>query len=76
MPKFKLEYIWLDGYEPVGFRASVNQRIQELPEAQRTSRSGALTAARPRQAEGHNSECMSCPSPSIPTAPKRKNGAL
>ena len=49
MTKFKLEYIWLDGYEPVpNLRGKTKiEEFDALPGRSRSSRSGASTAARP-----------------------------
>ena len=48
MTKFKLEYIWLDGYQPIPNLRSKTQ-VKELPlrPSSKRCRSGVSTAARP-----------------------------
>ena len=49
MTKYKLEYIWLDGYTPVPNLRGKTQikEFDSFPDARRTARSGASTAAPP-----------------------------
>ena len=76
MAKYKLEYIWLDGYEPVANLRGKTQvkefdsfpKIEELP-------LWGFDGSSTRQAEGHNSDCMLKPVAVFPDATK-KNGAL
>jgi glutamine synthetase len=77
MAKYKLEYIWLDGYEPVPNLRGKTQvkEFQELSESSKNSRCGALTAARPGRPKATPPIACSSPWPSIPTPP-RKNGVL
>ncbi len=52
MTKYKLEYIWLDGYKPV--RTSwqdADQEFERFSRRLRTCRCGALTAPSTQQAE-------------------------
>ena len=76
MPKFKLEYIWLDGYTPVPNLRGKTQikefdsfpTLEELP---LWSFDGSST----QQAEGHNSDCLLKPVAVYPDT-TRNNGVL
>ena len=76
MAKYKLEYIWLDGYEPVANlrgKTLVKEfdsfpKLEELP-------CGALTAVRPGRPKGTVPTACSNPWPSYPD-PTKKNGVL
>src|SRR5688572_9496881 len=76
MPHYKLEYIWLDGYEPVpGLRGKTKvlelggfPTLEELP---RWGFDGSST----EQADGSDSDCMLKPVAVCPDA-TRSNGAL
>ncbi|HVW89054.1 MAG TPA: glutamine synthetase beta-grasp domain-containing protein [Gaiellaceae bacterium] len=76
MPKFKLEYIWLDGYEPVpNLRGKTKiaefaetPTLEELPV---WNFDGSST----RQAEGSSSDCLLQPVALFPD-PARANGML
>src|SRR3954470_7074831 len=76
MAKFKLEYIWLDGYEPVpNLRGKTKiedydsfPRLEELPE-------WGFDGSSTRQADGSNSDCILKPVALFPD-PARTNGAL
>ena len=76
MAKYKLEYIWLDGYEPVPNLRGKTQikefgsfpKLQELP-------MWGFDGSSTRQAEGHSSDCMLKPVAVFPDTTK-KNGAL
>ena len=77
MTKYKLEYIWLDGYEPVpNLRGQDEDRgVRRLPGRSRSSRCGASTAARPaRPTAATRTAC--CKPVAIFPDPARKNGAL
>ncbi len=58
MPKYKLEYIWLDGYHPVpnlrGKTRVVGQRPESLADCPQWGFDGSST----QQAEGSDSDCM------------------
>src|SRR4249919_2418069 len=76
MTKFKLEYIWLDGYEPVpNLRGKTKieefARFPELEELPLWGFDGSST----RQAEGSNSDCVLKPVALFPD-PARTNGVL
>ncbi|MEO5802410.1 MAG: glutamine synthetase beta-grasp domain-containing protein, partial [Verrucomicrobiota bacterium] len=74
--KYKLEYIWLDGYEPVPNLRGKTQvkdfktfpKLAELP-------MWGFDGSSTRQAEGKSSDCMLKPVAIYPD-PARKNGAL
>ena len=76
MPKFKLEYIWLDGYEPVRNLRSKTQikdyaafpKLEELPK-------WGFDGSSTQQAPGGSSDCVLVPVTIFPDS-TRKNGAL
>src|SRR3982751_1290607 len=76
MAKYKLEYVWLDGYEPVPNLRSKTQikeftkfpKLEELPW-------WGFDGSSTRQAEGKSSDCMLKPVAVFPDT-TRKNGAL
>src|ERR1700756_4830767 len=76
MAKYKLEYIWLDGYEPVPNLRSKTKIVEyskfpKLSELPWWGFDGSST----RQAEGKSSDCMLKPVAVYPDS-TRKNGAL
>jgi len=76
MPKFKLEYIWLDGYEPVpNLRGKT--LIKEFPEFPTLEQlpDWGFDGSSTRQAEGSSSDCILKPV-ALFKDPVRKNGAL
>jgi len=76
MAKYKLEYIWLDGYEPVANLRSKTQikdfdsfpKLEQLPD-------WGFDGSSTRQAEGHSSDCVLKPV-AIFADETRTNGAL
>ena len=76
MAKYKLEYIWLDGYEPVPNLRGKTQikefssvpKLEELP-------MWGFDGSSTRQAEGKNSDCMLKPVAVFPDSTK-ENGVL
>ena len=76
MAKYKLEYLWLDGYEPVPNLRGKTQvkefssfpKLEELP-------MWGFDGSSTRQAEGHSSDCMLKPVAVYPDSTK-KHGAL
>src|SRR6185503_19620984 len=76
MAKYKLEYIWLDGYQPVPNLRGKTQvkefdsfpKLEELP-------IWGFDGSSTRQAEGKNSDCMLKPVAVFPDSTK-KNGVL
>ncbi|MGO9388848.1 glutamine synthetase beta-grasp domain-containing protein [Rhodoblastus sp.] len=76
MPKYKLEYIWLDGYKPVpNLRGKTQikefERFPTLDELPLWGFDGSSTM----QAEGHSSDCVLKPVAVYPDS-TRLNGAL
>ena len=76
MSKYKLEYIWLDGYEPVPNLRSKTKIVEfdgepVLEELPVWNFDGSST----RQAEGSNSDCLLQPVALFPD-PARRNGLL
>src|SRR5258707_316590 len=76
MAKYKLEYIWLDGYEPVANLRSKTliKEFDEFPELEQLPLWG-FDGSSTQQAEGHNSDCVLKPVAVYPDA-TRTNGAL
>ena len=76
MAKYKLEYLWLDGYTPVANLRGKTQikefgsfpKLEELP-------MWGFDGSSTRQAEGHNSDCMLKPVSVFPDTTK-KNGVI
>ncbi len=76
MAKYKLEYLWLDGYTPVANLRGKTQikefssfpKLEELP-------LWGFDGSSTRQAEGHSSDCVLKPVAVFPDY-TRKNGAL
>jgi len=76
MAKYKLEYIWLDGYEPVPNLRSKTQvkEFEDFPTLEELPLWG-FDGSSTRQAEGGSSDCMLNPVAVYPD-PARVNGAL
>jgi len=76
MPKFKLEYIWLDGYLPVpNLRGkTLIREFNAFPQLQNLPLWG-FDGSSTRQAEGSNSDCVLKPVAIYPDSTK-KNGVL
>src|SRR6187402_3049415 len=76
MAKYKLEYLWLDGYEPVAnLRGkTLIKEFKSFPKLSDLPMWG-FDGSSTRQAEGHNSDCMLKPVAVYPDS-TRKNGAL
>jgi len=76
MAKYKLEYVWLDGYEPVpNLRSKTSIKeynkfpsLEDIPE-------WGFDGSSTKQAEGHNSDCKLKPVAVYPDSSK-KNGVL
>ena len=76
MAKFKLEYIWLDGYTPLAGMRSKTQikefgsfpKLEDLP-------MWGFDGSSTRQAEGKSSDCLLKPVAVFPDS-TRKNGVL
>jgi len=76
MAKYKLEYIWLDGYEPVANLRSKTliKDFDEFPTLDQLPLWG-FDGSSTQQAEGHSSDCVLKPVAVYPDA-TRTNGAL
>ena len=76
MTKFKLEYIWLDGYEPVPNLRSKTKVVEfdDLPALEEIPMWG-FDGSSTRQADGSDSDCMLQPVAIYPD-PARTNGVL
>jgi glutamine synthetase len=76
MTKYKLEYIWLDGYEPVPNLRSKTKIVafEDTPTLEELPIWG-FDGSSTQQAEGHNSDCLLQPVALFPD-PARKNGML
>jgi len=76
MAKYLLEYIWLDGYEPVpNLRGkTLVKDFGSFPKLEQLPKWG-FDGSSTRQAEGHNSDCVLKPVAVYPDSTKR-NGAL
>jgi glutamine synthetase len=76
MPKYKLEYIWLDGYEPTpNLRSKTTiKEFDSFPTLEELPMWG-FDGSSTRQAEGHSSDCGLKPVAVYPDS-TRKNGAL
>jgi len=76
MAKYKLEYLWLDGYTPVAnLRGKTNvKEFDEFPTLEEIPLWG-FDGSSTRQAEGSNSDCILKPVAVYPDATKT-NGAL
>src|SRR5471030_2941297 len=76
MTKYRLEYIWLDGYEPVpNLRGkTLVKDFDSFPTLEQLPLWG-FDGSSTRQAEGHNSDCVLKPVAVFPDSTK-KNGVL
>ncbi|GAA4114241.1 glutamine synthetase beta-grasp domain-containing protein [Aminobacter aganoensis] len=76
MTKYKLEYIWLDGYTPAANLRGKTQvkEFAEFPKLEQLPLWG-FDGSSTRQAEGKSSDCVLKPVAIYPD-PARKNGAL
>ena len=76
MAKYKQEYIWLDGYEPVAnLRGkTLVKEFESFPKLEELPGWG-FDGSSTRQAEGHSSDCMLKPVACYPD-PIKENGAL
>jgi len=76
MPKYKLEYIWLDGYKPVpSIRAkTLVKEFDSIPKLDQLPNWG-FDGSSTMQAEGHNSDCVLKPVACYPDT-SRLNGVI
>jgi len=76
MPKYKLEYLWLDGYKPVANLRGKTQikEYDSFPTLDQLPNWG-FDGSSTRQADGHSSDCILKPVAVYPDS-TRKNGAI
>ena len=76
MAKYKLEYLWLDGYKPVAnLRGkSLVKDFDSFPTLEQLPKWG-FDGSSTRQAEGHSSDCVLVPVAVYPD-PTKENGVL
>ena len=72
--KMKLEYVWLDGYEPVPNLRSKTQieGVRRPARRSTSSRCGASTAARRARPKAASSDCMLQPVAVFPDPARRE----
>ena len=76
MPKYKLEYLWLDGYEPVAnLRGKTLIKEFDSFPALEDLPSWGFDGSSTQQAEGHSSDCVLKPVAVFPD-PTKTNGAI
>jgi len=75
MSKSKLEYIWLDGYEPTASLRSKTKIVEDFDGKLKSCPMWSFDGSSTRQAEGKNSDCLLNPV-AVYHDPDRKNGYL
>ena len=75
MNKSKLEYIWLDGYEPTASLRSKTKIVSDFGGTLEDCPLWSFDGSSTRQAEGNSSDCLLKPVALYPD-PDRKNGFL
>jgi len=75
MAKFKLEYIWLDGYRPEPSLRSKTKIVDEAPNGPEDCPMWNFDGSSTEQAEGSSSDCLLRPVRVVPD-PARDNGFL
>jgi glutamine synthetase len=75
MPKYKLEYIWLDGYEPVPNLRGKTKIVDKAPESIEDCPYWGFDGSSTKQAPGRSSDCVLKPVALYPDA-ARDNGFL
>ena len=73
--KYKLEYIWLDGYLPEPNLRSKTKIVDEAPKTVADCPLWGFDGSSTQQAEGHDSDCMLHPVALYPDS-ARRNGFL
>lgn len=73
--KYKLEYVWLDGYLPEPNLRSKTKVVDSAPKSVSDLPMWGFDGSSTQQAEGHNSDCLLKPVAFYPDA-SRKNGFL
>lgn len=75
MAKYKLEYIWLDGYTPVPNLRGKTMISDKAPASVEDCKLWGFDGSSTRQAEGHSSDCVLKPVALYPD-PGRSNGFI
>ena len=75
MPKYKLEYLWLDGYQPVPNLRGKTKIVSEAPQSVDDCEMWGFDGSSTQQAEGSSSDCMLKPVALYPDA-ARENGFI
>ncbi len=73
--KYKLEYVWLDGYTPEPNLRSKTKLVDEAPKSVADLALWGFDGSSTQQAEGHSSDCVLKPV-ALYTDSSRKNGFL
>ncbi len=73
--KYKLEYVWLDGYTPEPNLRSKTKLVDEAPKSVADLALWGFDGSSTQQAEGHSSDCVLKPVAFYPDS-SRKNGFL
>jgi glutamine synthetase len=73
--KFKLEYVWLDGYTPEPSLRSKTKIVDQAPKSVADLALWGFDGSSTQQAEGHSSDCVLKPVALYPDS-SRKNGFL
>jgi len=72
MAKYKLEYVWLDGYEPIpNLRSKTLVKDFDKEPTLETAPKWGFDGSSTRQAEGHSSDCVLKPVAVYPDSTKR-----
>ncbi|MEM9354553.1 MAG: glutamine synthetase beta-grasp domain-containing protein [Planctomycetota bacterium] len=72
---YKLEYIWLDGYQPEASLRSKTKVVSEKPSTVEDCPDWSFDGSSTEQAEGHSSDCLLKPAKMIDD-PQRDNASL
>ena len=75
MPKYKLEYLWLDGYQPVPNLRGKTKIVSEAPKSVEDCPMWGFDGSSTQQADGSSSDCMLKPVALYPDA-ARENGFI
>ncbi len=76
MAKYKLEYIWLDGYQPVPNLRGKTRLADEAPKSVQDCPIWGFDGSSTQQAEGHSSDCMLKPVGLYPDADRGDNAFI
>src|SRR5690606_31505691 len=75
LPTYKVEYIWLDGYEPAPNLRSKTKMVDKEPGSLEDVPMWGFDGSSTQQAEGHSSDCLLKPVALYPDC-TRKNAFL